>query len=338
MKTWRKLGFLLGTVLLLIMLAACGNQTDTAATDTQTQNESAVTDPATAPAEDRAAKEAAADDSETIVYAAANGDITIPKNPKRIVVIADSYFGDFVQLGITPVGAPDHVFQSAVLKEKTDGVTNIGDGSSVESVLGVDPDLIIVWVGNENLEKFSKIAPTVAFEYGKLNTKERMLEFGRMTNRESEAQAWVDSWDSRIAELKPEVQAAVGDKTVSILQPYDKGIYVMGDTFGRGGEILYQELELKAPAGTQKEAIDSGAGFASISLETLEDFAGDYIFTAPWQSADDGPAVYNSSIWKNLPGVKAGQVFEIDPVAYYFNDPISLDSQLTFITDSLLGK
>ncbi len=41
------------------------------------------------------------------------------------------------------------------------------------------------------------------------------------------------------AEAKPKVQAAVGDKTVSILQPYAKGIYAFGHNFGRGGDILY---------------------------------------------------------------------------------------------------
>lgn len=319
MYTIKKFSMILTTLALLVILAACGQSATTSA-----------------PAASTSETPAPATQNETITYKAANGDIKVPSHPKRVVVLADSYYGYLDSLDIKPIATIDHVFQSVFLKDTTEGVTNLGENPDVEKVLALDPDLIIVWDGDANLEKYEQVAPTVAIKYGQYTYKEQLQEFGKMTGTEDKAKELAATWESKIAEVKPQVQAAVGDKTVSILQPYAKGIYAMGDTYGRGGEIIYQELELKAPAMLQKEAIDSGVGYASLSLENLPDFAGDYIFTAPWGGdSDTGSTVYNSSLWKDLPAVQNNTVFKIDPTAYYFNDPISMNAQLDFIVKSL---
>ena len=77
-------------------------------------------------------------------------------------------------------------------------------------------------------------SPTITVEYGKLPVREQLLEFGKITGREDQAKAWIAEWDQKIAGYKPKVEAAVGDKTVSILQPYSKGIYAFGHNYGRG--------------------------------------------------------------------------------------------------------
>jgi len=91
---------------------------------------------------------------------------------------------------------------------------------------------------------------------------------------------------------------------------YAKGLYVFGNTYGRGGEILYNELKLKAPAEVQRTAIDSGTGWAAISMEKLPEYAGDYVFTCAWSGDTSDPnVVYDNSIWKSLPAVKNNRVF-----------------------------
>ncbi|MFS0725231.1 hypothetical protein [Paenibacillus sp. 1P07SE] len=49
-------------------------------------------------------------------------------------------------------------------------------------------------------------------------------------------------------------------------------LYVFGHNFGRREEIIYDELELQAPPKAMEEAINSGAGWASISLEMLPEY------------------------------------------------------------------
>ena len=74
------------------------------------------------------------------------------------------------------------------------------------------------------------------------------------------------------------------------MQTNGKDIYVFGKDFGRGGSIIYDKLGLKATKLTQEKAINQGPGYASISLEKLPDFAGDYIFMGPWQAGGDEKA------------------------------------------------
>lgn len=313
----RTKGWMTVIVLIMVLLTACG----TSGNSKQGQDSAQADAPQT---------------GETVVYKAANGDITIPKNPQRIVVAASSYVGDFLALGIKPVGVTSDVLENPFFKGKVDGIADIGDGQSVEKVLDLRPDLIIAFTGTENLDQLSKVAPTVAIAYGKKNYKEELLEFGKMTNKEAEAQAWITAWDKKIAESKSKVEAAVGSKTVSILNPYAKGIYAFGHNYGRGGEIIYGEFKLKAPPIVQKEAIDSGQGWANLSLEKLPEYAGDYIFTCPWSGDSADPeVVYGSALWKGLPAVKANHVFQLDPKGALYNDPISLEAQIAFITDKL---
>ncbi|MBS4209318.1 iron-hydroxamate ABC transporter substrate-binding protein [Bacillus sp. FJAT-50079] len=314
----KRLTSIIFIILMIGILAACGKTSD-----------------------GKDSEEKVAGEVETITYSTVNGDIDIPKNPQRVVVVADSYVGDFLALGIKPIGVTEHAMQNTFFEGLLDGVESIGEdaGVNTEKILELDPDLIIAFNDPETYEQLSKIAPTVAINYGEKDYKEQLLEFGKMTGKEKEAEAWLKNWEEKINEVKPKVQEAVGDKTVAILTPFSKGIYAFGHSFARGGEIIYGEFGLKAPEPIQEAAIDSGQGWAELSLENLPEFAGDYIFTCPWSGDDADPEkVYGSSLWKDLPAVKNGNVFELDRAASYFNDPVSLEKQLDFIVESLTGK
>ena len=276
--------------------------------------------------------------NETVIFHAGNGDIKVPKHPQRIVDLTDFYTGYFLAIGAKPVAVAAGAMENPYLKGKLDGVENIGNEPSPEKILELNPDLIITFTGMEGIDKLEQIAPVVAFDYGKKNFKDLMIDFGQLTGKENEAKEWVNQWNQKISDLKPKVQAAVGNKTVSILNPYAKGLFVFGHNYGRGGEIIYNEFELKAPPEVQKSVIDSGIGWATISLEKLSEFSGDIIFTCPWAGDTSDPKiVYDSLIWKGLPAVKAGHVFQLNPKGDTYNDAISLEAQLDFITTSLLS-
>ena len=277
------------------------------------------------------------DEPQTFVYKATNGDIEIPSDVENIVLLADSYFGYFETLGVRPIAATQQVFDSSILAEYTDGVENLEDGTSIERILELDPDLIITWAGMENEEQLEQIAPTIAIQYGEFTYKEQLQEFGKMLGEEDKADTWIAEWEEQVEEVRTEINDAVGDQTVSIVQPFAKEIHAFGDSFGRGGEVIYNELELKAPDVVQKEAIDSGIGYVTVSLEALPDVAGDYIFTAPWMEGE-GDDMYDSSIWKDLPAVSEGRVFEFDATDYYFNDPITIERQLDFYKETLTSQ
>lgn len=302
-------------VLLISVLAACGN------------NDSK-------PADDNSATE----EKETRTYKSDFGDVEIPANPERVVVLGPTYVGYLLTLGNTPAGVPQLALDNPHYEGKLEGATNLGDGTSAEAVLELQPDLIIAYNTDENIEILKETAPTVQIEYGKLDFKDQLREFGKMLGKEDEAEKWITQWDEKVAQNKQKVVDAVGDKTVSLLQPYAKGIYVYGDSYARGGEIIYTEFGLKAPPKAQEEAVDNGPGYASVSLEVLPEYAGDYIFTSKWAGDTAENNVSESTIWKELPAVKNGTVFEVDSAGSFFNDPMSLDQQFDFIVEKLTNN
>ncbi|WKL01755.1 hypothetical protein Q0F98_35765 [Paenibacillus amylolyticus] len=98
-------------------------------------------------------------------------------------------------------------------------------------------------------------------------------------------------------------------------------------------KLFYGEFDLKAPAKAQAEAIDSGTGWASISMELLPEYGG--ISSSPARGREiqtDPKIVYDNTLWKNLPAVKANHVFQLDPTSDSYNDPLTLEGQLQFIS------
>jgi iron complex transport system substrate-binding protein len=272
-------------------------------------------------------------------YRDSKGTVTIPAHPERIVDLTGSAIGNLLKLGIKPVAALDYGLESPFHDGMLDGVVNLGAQPNPEAILSLNPDLIVSlqFLDEAQYEALTKIAPVVRLELGKGTPSDMLLEFGKLTGREKEAQEWVEQWDRKIAELKPRIVQAVGDKTVSILQPHDKGIYAWGNKGGRSGEIIHGYLGLKAPAMIEQELI-AGSGFGkSFTLEQLPEYAGDYIFTSPFSEEGNPGDLYENSLWKSLPAVKHNQVFFFDQKGAYYNDPISLEAQLEFVVKSLLG-
>lgn len=187
--------------------------------------------------------------SEPHTISTVKGDVTIPAEPKRIVV--DLYLGSLIALGIKPVGTPELNLKNPYFIKSLEGVENIGEYEtiSLEKVLELEPDLIVT--GNPDLfDSFSKIAPTLVIPFGELkNTHEEIAYFGEVLNKEKEAEAWLADYDARIADAKKRVGEAIDPAAeVSVMQFNDKGPLAFGDNFGRGGQAVYSALGLNPPA------------------------------------------------------------------------------------------
>src|SRR5699024_12284236 len=92
--------------------------------------------------------------------------IDIPKDPKRIAVVAPTYAGGIKYLGGNIVAVNEQVDSSKILKDKLKGVEKIGENED-EKVANTKADLIVDYSNDKNIKKYNKIAPTVADDYGK---------------------------------------------------------------------------------------------------------------------------------------------------------------------------
>ncbi|MNI75459.1 Iron(3+)-hydroxamate-binding protein FhuD precursor [compost metagenome] len=79
-------------------------------------------------------------------------------------------------------------------------------------------------------------------------------------------------------------------------------------------QVLYGEGGFKALPAVQK-LLDEGTGFQEISLEVLNEYAGDRIFVltpVADEAKQSTEAMLASPIWKSLPAVKNGYVYTQD--------------------------
>lgn len=207
--------------------------------------------------------------------------------------------------------------------------------SDLESIIAQNPDLIIAGTQMSNLEEFSKIAPTVAFTWGKLDYLEQQLEIGRLLNKEAEAQAWVDRFQQRTETMSEEIKAQYGDGvSVTVFETDAKNFYVLGDNWARGTEVLYQAMGLAMPQKVQQDAL--GTGYYSLSLEVLPEYAGDFIVLS--RSTANDNAFMNSEVWNSIEAVKNKHVIEIDTESSSYSDSISLDYMTGIFEQGFLGQ
>ncbi|WP_430722771.1 iron-hydroxamate ABC transporter substrate-binding protein [Siminovitchia fortis] len=272
-------------------------------------------------------------ESETITYESENGPIEVPANPKRVVVLS-SFTGNVMALGVNLVGADSWSKMNPRFEKDLKDVEEVSD-ENLEKIIELDPDLIIGLSTIKNIDKLSEIAPTVTYTYGKVDYLTQHLEIGKLLNKEKEAKEWVDDFKKRAQAAGQEIKAKIGeDSTVSVIENWDKQLYVYGDNWGRGTEILYQEMKLAMPEKVKEMALKDG--YYALSLEVLPEYAGDYVILS--KNSDLDNSFQETDTYKSIPAVKNNHVFEVNSKEFYFNDPITLELQLDFFKKSFLGN
>src|SRR5699024_2402129 len=270
---------------------------------------------------------------ETITYQSENGPIEVPADPKRVVVLG-SFAGNVMHLGVNIVGvdawAKDNPRFDKGLKE-----VEVVSDESLEKIIELDPDLIIGLSNTKNIDKLKEIAPTVTYTYGKVDYLTQHIEIGKLLNKEEKAQEWVDDFKKRAQKTGKKIKDKIGeDATISVIESFDKQLYVYGDNWGRGTEVLYQEMESKMPEKVKEKALKDG--YYALSTEVLPTFAGDYMVISKNKEMDN--SFQETDTYKNIPAVKNDRVLEVNAMEFYFNDPITLEYQLETFTNYFLGK
>ncbi|MBP2620923.1 iron-hydroxamate ABC transporter substrate-binding protein [Streptococcus panodentis] len=256
----------------------------------------------------------------------------IPKKPTRIASLSSTYTGYLLQLGYSPVAVTSYDAKNPVLKDKVKDAKVLMP-EDTEAIANLKPDLIVVDASDKNIDALKKIAPTITIEYGKNDYLEILNRFGQIFGQEEEADKWIENWKTKTAEVGKELKAKIGENaTFTVVGLYEKEIYLFGNNWGRGGEVLYKSLGFDAPQKVKDEVFPTG--YLQISYETVGDYIGDYVLIAA-ENDETGSALYESDVWKSIPAVEKGHVLKVDANAFYFNDPLTLEYELKTIQEGL---
>lgn len=298
--------YLLPLLLLVLLIGACSNKSANKVTE---------------------------DTPEMITYESENGSIKVPAKPERVVVLS-SFAGNVMALDVDLVGVDSWSKMNPRFDQILANVEEVSD-ESLEKIIELEPDLIIGLSTINNIDKLKEIAPTVTFTYGQVDYLTQHIEIGKLLNKEQEARTWVKDFKERAQTAGEEIKKEIGENaTVSVIENFDKQIYVFGDNWGRGTEIIYQEMKLKMPEKVKEMALSDG--YYALSLEVLPEFAGDYMIFSKDSDADN--SFQKTDTYQNIPAVKNGNVFEVNAKEFYFNDAMTLDFQLDYLIDCFMGK
>ncbi|XID94949.1 ABC transporter substrate-binding protein [Paenibacillaceae bacterium WGS1546] len=304
----------LACMLVMTVLAACGGENKA---DTDGNSE--------------------ADKPKTRIIETVMGKVEIPAEPKRIV--AQGYLATMLALDIKPIGAPFWDIESPHIKSLTDGIADIGtiEASNVEKILELDPDLIVTLSNDPVIyEHLNKIAPTLVYPYGTFEeAREEVRAFGEILGKEKEAEAWVASFDEAVAQAKEKIKGVVKEgETVSLMGGFNKDLYVYSHESWRGAQAIYEHLGLRRPPLVQ-EMKEADEPSKVISLESVADYMGDYLFLEAGENAGFNPG---DPLWKELKPIKNDRVFILDTDYFWPYDPIAVKAQVDLVAEMLVER
>lgn len=267
------------------------------------------------------------------------GELELTETPQKIVVLDVQYIDHMVALGKQPIGSviatSDKEQFPAYLADKLVDVKPLGSNQepNVEGVLEAAPDLIIATEFQEKIyDELNKIAPTLMFERNE-NWQTMLQTFGVILDKEQEAQQFIDQYNDRVAQMKSDLTAKLGEETVALLRPRDNAIRLHTSQH-RTAEILYKDLGLKEPE-TIKNPQDTAI---MISLEVLPDMNADHLFLLADDSNTELTSEFQAtSIWKGLKAVQANHVYSVSTtqwIGYY--GPLAINLILDDIQAALL--
>ena len=303
------------------LLGACSSSSGTASENPSAQETRMESIPEEAVQGSQETAEAEAASAEGMRMAETDkGPVEIPVNPR--VIVSDYYLGEFLAVDVKPVIASPYSLSNPFLEGKTDGIQELNTVSaetSLEMIVAQEPDLIVT-ITEADYEKYAEIAPTVYIQDGKRSDEKLFRYIADLVGKSDEA----------------EIQGIVGERTVSIVEVWPQQIYTMGSHFARGGSILYDMWELKAPEKVQTEMVDADTSYEVVSLEALPEYTGDFILYGVLADTDSA-FVEGSRLWNSLDAVKEGRVLPYEQVAFMHRDPITLNAQLDIFVEFFRG-
>ncbi|ULG72368.1 ABC transporter substrate-binding protein [Macrococcus brunensis] len=301
--------FLVFLCALLLVLAACGN--DTKETKESKESKTAMKD-----------------------YKTESGKtIKVPEHPKRVAVMTAFYVGDFLELGIKPVAVPAWTKDSSIIGPHLKDVKLVGD-NNIEQVVEAKPDLIIADATDKNIKKYEKIAPTVPFTYTNYDYKSILTELGNLVGEKEKAADWIEEWNAKTKNDQQEIKKKVGTATASVFELDTKQIYIYEKNWGRGLDIVHDVFGMPMTK-TYQQALDKEKkGYDAISVEEIGKYAGDFIFLSkPSYSKMD---IEKSNLWSNLDAVKNKRVISYKAEDFWFTDPLTLEALRTELKAEIL--
>jgi iron complex transport system substrate-binding protein len=302
------------TLILALVLVACGNQTPVA---------NAPSNNNVQPNETEASQSGAnAEPAGKRVVTYLDELFELPEKVERIVITgAVESMEDSILLDVNPVGAISFSGKFPPLFESiTKNAVSVGEKTepNFEAILALKPDVILgsTKFPEEVTEKLKSIAPTILYSHVSTNWEANLRLLGELSGKEAQAEEIISGYHDELKQASSELGEKLKDKKVAVVRVRSGKMYVYPqDVFFN--PVLYADLGLTPPA-----EIEGAKAQQELSVEQFADMDADYVFLQcsedeNKETPDVLAELQNNPIMKNTKAFKEGKVFVniIDPLA-----------------------
>ncbi|MET4926775.1 iron-siderophore ABC transporter substrate-binding protein [Streptomyces sp. PSRA5] len=248
----------------------------------------------------------------------AMGEVKVPDDPERVVVLDTDALDSAITLGVTPVGATTAVagapFSTYLPADRLKDIKPVGliAEPNLEAIAALKPDLILSSKvrDEKNYKPLSEIAPTVFSDTTGPNWRENFELHADALGKAAEAKTVTAGYDTRVKSLATALggPAATGKTTfgfVRFVEGADTRLY-LNDTFVGS---IFADLGVGRPANQDKD------GFSlDVSPEKIDQADADVIFYSAYGDAKKAKEtdIIGGPLWKNLAAVKEKTAFKVD--------------------------
>ncbi|MEZ0492089.1 ABC transporter substrate-binding protein [Kineococcus sp. TBRC 1896] len=312
----RRRGVLAGVTGLALLLAGCGGSGDTAGGEP-----SAAATSSTAPEERTISTE--------------QGEVTVPGDPQRIVVLSGGLAGylfaldapvvatDTRVLGVTDLegGFPPSWSQAA--QEQGTTALPAGEELNVEAVAAASPDLIIgggqgitAVQAQESYDQLTTIAPTVLVPTTTTAWQDQLAAVAEAAGRTDGVEALTDAYDDKVSQVRSAITVPQGNAVFILSLPNGKP-YLIPATAALPqltAELGFTPDDVVTKAGNP-QLYGSGDSF-EVSAELLSQVAdapNAFVVNLGGRSLAE---LQQDPIYAALPAFASGQVHELPAVSY----------------------
>ncbi|CAM3255749.1 iron-siderophore ABC transporter substrate-binding protein [Filibacter tadaridae] len=292
----------------------------------------------------------------SITITGSNGEVTLDKPAKKVVVLEWTYAEDVLALGVQPVGMADiqgYGDWVNVDAELSKDVVDVGGRQepNLEAIAALEPDLII---GTDfrietTLSELEKIAPTVIFnpypDDKSIDLYEEMTttfnEIAKALDKEKEAKQVLADLDAKYEEAKVEIaKADLKTKDVILAMAYSgaSAPEIRVFTPNSMASMIVEKIGLKnihIPAEDKYEIF----GSSTFNVEGLVKYENaNYLYIV-----QDNDNIYKTQlkgnpVWENLNFVKEDRLFDLGGDTWLYGGPLSAETLLNKIVDTMVTK
>ena len=275
----------------------------------------------TADTKETNAENATVEENKTIVVTDQNGEVEVPVNPEKVVVLDYGSLDILTKLGIEPVALPKGSLPTYLEKYEDEKYVDLGSLKSfdLEKINEVEPDLIIIEGRQASyIEDLKKIAPVLYLGtansdiFASAENNAKIL--GKIFEQEEGVEAELKSLNDRLAAINAKTKEG---KLTALMTMFNEGSL---SVFGNGSryDMVYSKLGFTVA----DEQIESSNHGQSISFEYLKEKNPDYILVLDKGSisTDAQSSVKDqieNELVKTTKSYENGHIIYVNPQAWY---------------------